>query len=116
MPKMLLLTVAFTVIILTAFFTLYFNRDTEETLSKSEIDTVTNQAKFLYRQRKERGEDFSSGPCLSNSVMQNWVADIVHKPRIPADDLPQNMCPAFLEGRAQHFVELDKEGNFVRAK
>lgn len=116
MPKKLLLVTILTVILLTAFLTLFLNRDTEETISRSEIDTVTNQAKFLYQQRKERGEDFSSGPCLSNSVMQNWVADLVHNPRISADDLPQNMCPAFLEGRARHFVELDLEGDFVRAK
>ncbi|MBI2338038.1 hypothetical protein HYU95_02540 [Candidatus Daviesbacteria bacterium] len=116
MPKTLLFAIALVVIILTGFATLYFNQDKQKTIPKSEIDTAVNQAKFLYRQRKETGEDFSSGPCLSNALLPGWVVDTVHNPRAEADDLPQNQCPAYIEGKAQHFVELDLEGNLIRAE
>lgn len=113
MPKMILFGLAIGVIIIVASVTLFLNQNTTP---KSEIDTAVNQAKFLYRQRREMGEDFSSGPCLSNALMPGWVVDIAHNPRLPIDDLPQNQCPAFREGRAQHFVELDIDGNLIRAK
>lgn len=116
MPKILLLSIVLSVIILTGIATLIFNRSDQETVPKSEIETAVNQAKFLYRQRKEMGEGFSNGPCLSNALMPDWVVDIVHKPRISVDDLSENQCPAYIEGKAQHFVELDLEGNLVRAE
>lgn len=84
--------------------------------SRAEIDTAINQAQLVYRDRKMGGEDFSKGPCLSNALMPNWVLDIAHSPRQPIDDLPQNQCPAYLEGRAKHFVELDLDGNLIRAR
>lgn len=81
-----------------------------------EIDTAINQAQNLYRFRKSLNEDFSKGPCLSNDLIPGWVADIVHSPRQPIDDLKENQCSAYLEGRADHFVELDLDGNLIRAK
>ncbi len=116
MPKILLLSIALSVIIFTGIATLVFNHKDQKVPSKLEIDTAVNQAQYFYRQRKESGEDFSNGPCLSNALMPGWVVDIVHKPRIPIDDLPENQCPAFIEGKAQHFVELDLNGNLVRAE
>lgn len=116
MPKILLFSIALTVVILTGIFTLIFNATQQKTTPKNEIDTAVNQARFLYSQRKSEREDFQRGPCLSNALMPGWVVDIAHSPRIPLDDLPQNQCPAFLEGRANHFVELDPEGNLIRAK
>lgn len=116
MPKLTLLVIILAVIILTAFVTLLLNNNDPKAIPKTEIDTAVNQAKFLYRQKKDRSEDFSSGPCLSNAVMPNWVADIVHSPRLPIDDLPENQCPGYLQGGAEHFVELDLSGNLIRAK
>lgn len=114
MPKIVLLTLSLVVIILTAFFTLLFNANSsDKSVSKSEIDTAVNQAQYIYRQKKLMGEDFSNGPCLSNDLLPGWVIDIVHSPRVEIDDLSQNQCPAFLEGRAKHFVELDLDGNLV---
>lgn len=115
MPKIRLLIIALAVIILTGIATLFFKGDESKT-PKSEIETAVNQARFLYSQKKERGEDFSNGPCLSNALLPNWVVDIAHNPRLPIDDLPENQCPAYIEGRAQHFVELDLEGNLIRAR
>lgn len=116
MPKYLLLILSLTVIILTAYLTLLINSNSPKVLSKSEIDTAINQARHFYRQEKERGKDFSSGPCLSNAIMPNWVLDIAHNPRESMDDLAQNQCPAYLEGRAEHIVELDPDGNLIRVK
>lgn len=116
MPKVTLFIISLVVVILTAVLTLIFQNRMVKSISKSEIDTAVNQAQHVYRQRKAMGEDFSVGPCLSNALMPNWVADIVHSPRIPADDLPENQCPVYREGRAEHFVELDPEGNLIRAR
>lgn len=115
MPKKLLFFISLAVVIFTAGATLYFN-NWHTSIPKSEIDTAINQAKLLYRERKAMGEDFSNGPCLSNAVMPNWVVDIAHKPRLTLDDQPGNQCSAYIEGSAKHFVELDPEGNLIRAK
>jgi len=116
MSKNLLVFLALLTILLTAYLTLVINASSPKAVSKSEIDTAINQAKFLYQQKKLRGEDFSNGPCLSDALMPNWVVDIVHSPRLPVDDLPENQCPSFREGRTSHFVELDLEGKLIRAK
>ncbi len=70
----------------------------------------------LYKKRAAGGMSMDNGPCLTNDLMPGWVVDIVHSPREPMDDLPQNQCPAYLEGRAKHFVELDTNGNLVRVQ
>ncbi|MBU1031606.1 hypothetical protein KKE03_01635 [Patescibacteria group bacterium] len=116
MPKILLLTLSLTVVVLTAVATIVANSYFSKPLSKSEIDIAVNQARYLYNQKKSSGEDLSLGPCLSNALLPNWVLDIAHNPRQTIDDLPQNQCPAFREGRAAHFVELDPEGNLIRAR
>lgn len=85
-------------------------------VKKSQIDTAVNQAKLLYNSEKQRGRDFSNGPCLSNALMPGWVVDIAHNPRQEIDNLVENQCAAFVEGSAQHFVELDINGNLIRAK
>jgi len=121
--KIKLFTVFFLMIVLVAGWTIYSNRKTslyEQTSSTykpgvdAEVDTAVNQAQQYYRQKKALGEDFSTGPCLTNDLMANWVVDIVHVPRTAEDNLPENQCQAYLEGRAKHFVELDTNGNLVR--
>lgn len=116
MPKRILVLLVLIVILITTYLTLVFNIDLSNVVSKSEIDTAVNQAKHLYNQEKEKGRDFSSGPCLSEALMPNWVMDIVHDPRLPIDDRAENQCSSFREGRSKHFVELDIDGNLVRAK
>ncbi len=82
----------------------------------AEYDHAVNKATKLYQDKKQLGVNFSKGPCLTNDLAPDWVADIVHNPRTKEDDLKQNQCQAFLEGRAKHFVELDIDGNLVRIK
>lgn len=71
-------------------------------------------AKKLYEERKTKGDEFKS-QCLSEDIIPGWVADIAHQPRTPEDEDPANQCAAFRDGRAKHFVELDPDGNFLRA-
>lgn len=116
MPKQYLIVLILAVILSTGYFTLRLNNAFVKGPSKSDIDIAVNQAKYFYNQKKLRGEDFSSGPCLTESLMPDWVVDIVHSPRQPIDDLPENQCQSFRQGRAKHFVELDINGNLVRAQ
>ncbi|MCL4366304.1 hypothetical protein M1437_03695 [Patescibacteria group bacterium] len=116
MPKTVLFFIAIAVIIITSAVTLFLNNIAPKPTPKNEIETAVNQARHLYNQEKDRRRDFSSGPCLSNALMPSWVVDIAHNPRLPIDDLPENRCSAYLEGRADHFVELDPQGNLIRAK
>ncbi len=60
------------------------------------------------------GVDISAGPCLSNDIAPDWVCDMVHNPRIPTDNLPDNQCSAFVKGSARHFVEVDMNCTVVR--
>jgi len=116
MPKNLLVLLSLIVILLTAYVTLVVNSGLPKSVSKSEVETAINQAKHFYNQKKSLGDDISNGPCLSNALIPNWAADIVHSPRSPVDDLPENQCPAYREGKVSHFIELDLEGNLVRAQ
>lgn len=77
-------------------------------------DQAVNQSQLLYREFIKTSPDISSGPCLTNALMPGWVVDLVHSPRQPIDDLEENQCKSFVEGRSEHFVELDLSGNVVR--
>lgn len=83
---------------------------------KADKDLAIAKAKELWRVKFLAGEDLSSGPCLSNKVVPDWVADIAHSPRQDIDNLPANQCSAYREGTAHHFVELDPDGNLIRAQ
>lgn len=112
-----ILTLAVIVITgLTTFFLSGKKPDEYKPGIDAEIDKAVNQAKSVYREKKALGYDFAEGPCLTNDLTRDWVADIVHNPRQSLDDLPQNQCQAYKEGRAKHFVELDPEGNLVKVK
>ena len=116
MSKNKLLILALLVVLITAFVTLFINTASINPVPKNELESAINQAIHLYSLRKQGSEDLSLGPCLSDALMPNWVVDLVHNPRQPADDLKENQCHSYLEGRAQHFVELDLKGNLVRAQ
>ena len=81
---------------------------------EADKDTQVTYAKSLYEQAKTAGYSFASGPCLSNG--KDWVVDVVHNPRQPVDDDPTYQCASFVSGVAKHFVELDVDGNLVRAE
>lgn len=79
-------------------------------------DQAVSGAFALFKRQVVEGVDMSKGPCLSNDLKPGWVVDVVHSPREQIDDRPENQCQAYLEGRANHFVELDLNGNLVRVK
>ena len=81
----------------------------------AEADEQTiNLAKNAYARAKARGVDMSPGPCLG-VIKDGWVADVAHDPRREVDDQPANQCEAYRSGEADHFVELDPEGEFIRS-
>ena len=82
--------------------------------SESEKDAAVAAARQAYDEAVEQGVDMSNGPCLGG-IMDNWVADVAHDPREDIDDEPANQCEAYRRGDADHFVELDPEGNFIRS-
>jgi len=58
---------------------------------------------------------YSEGPCLSDRYgfsIEDWVCDIVNVPRTDIDK--ENQCKTFVNGNANHFVEVDTNCNFVR--
>lgn len=114
MSKKILFALSLISILLIAYLTLVLSDSPRKGVPKSEVETAVNQANYFYLQKKQRGEDFSTGPCLSNDLMPGWVVDIVHSPRQAIDDLAENQCSSYLEGRSKHFVELDTLGNLIR--
>lgn len=82
---------------------------------KTEKEKAVAAARRLYEQRKAEGMDFSQGPCLAEEIIPDWCVDIAHSPRQPVDNRPENQCTSYREGRVHHFVELDTEGNVLKA-
>jgi outer membrane PBP1 activator LpoA protein len=80
----------------------------------TESDIAIQKAKAIFQELKSKGVDFSNGPCIAEDLMPNWVADVAHNPRQPIDNLPQNQCQNFRNGKAKHFVELDPNGNIIK--
>ena len=77
-------------------------------------DETIARAKAAYERAKARGVDMSRGPCLG-VIEPGWVADVAHDPREDVDDEPANQCAAYRSGEADHFVELDPDGEFIRS-
>ncbi len=64
--------------------------------------------------------DLSIGPCLSEEnpddwQINDWVCDVVHIPKIPADRLSANQCQDYRKGISSHFVEVSPNCEFIRA-
>jgi hypothetical protein len=77
-------------------------------------DETIARAQAAYERAKARGVDMSRGPCLG-VIEPGWVADVAHDPREDVDDEPENQCAAYRSGEADHFVELDPEGELIRS-
>ncbi len=83
---------------------------------ESDHERAVRLARELYLQKKAEGMDMSNGPCLAEEIIPDWCVDVVHSPRQPIDNLPENQCQSYRSGRVHHFVELDLEGNVLRAR
>lgn len=77
---------------------------------KEQQDAI-NCAGNLYQEKKNSGMQFNS-QCLG--ICGNYAVDVVHVPRIEEDNLIENQCIDYVEGKAKHFIELDKEGEIVK--
>ena len=84
-------------------------------VSEAEKADVVRRAKRAYAKAKASGVELQSGPCLG-VIKPGWVADVAHDPRQAVDDEAANQCEAYREGDADHFVELDPDGNLIRVK
>lgn len=85
-------------------------------MEESERDKAIRLAKELYERKRQEGVNLDSGPCLSEEIIPDWCVDVAHEPRRPIDNLPQNQCRTYRIGRVHHFVELDSNGNVIRAQ
>jgi hypothetical protein len=85
--------------------------------SSSEQQQAIAAAKQVYQKARANGTDFSNGPCIAEQLsdLPNWSVDVAHDPRQPVDDQPANQCRAYRQGKTHHFVELDSDGNLIRA-
>jgi hypothetical protein len=83
-----------------------------------ERDRAIEAAATAYAQAESSGIDLAPGPCIAEQLpdLGDWVVDIAHDPRAPVDDDPANQCRRYRDGEASHFVELDPQGELLRAE
>jgi hypothetical protein len=82
---------------------------------EAQRNAALRAARVAFEEAKRGGVDMARGPCLG-MVATDWGADVAHDPRLPVDDEPANRCAAYRSGEAHHFVELDPQGNLIRAR
>jgi len=86
---------------------------------RSTKDKAISKCVDLCKEAKDKGQDLSNGPCLSDDNpkwdVANWVCDVAHWPRQSVDNKPENQCKEFRLGNASHFVEVDPSCEFIRA-
>lgn len=91
------------------------SQPTPITTIKSDKEIAIEKAESLFEEKKGQGLNFDNGPCLSEEIIPDWVVDIAHNPRAEVDNKPENQCQSYRQGKTHHFVELDPEGNLIRA-
>jgi hypothetical protein len=67
-----------------------------------------------YQRAVDESVDMSRGTCLG-VIKEGWVADVAHDLRQPVDDEPANQCEEYRSGDADHFVELDPKGRYMKS-
>lgn len=65
----------------------------------------------LYTKERISGKAIDS-QCLGNCG--EYAIDIISVPRSESDDLIENQCADFVNGKTTRFIELDKEGKILR--
>jgi hypothetical protein len=115
-----ILTIFLAAGIIIAFYFYFFSEQPipffEKEKKEYSNEELTQMAQKLFEQKKAEGLDMSDGPCLTNELIPGWVVDVAHDPRQPIDNQPENQCSAFRQGKAEHFIELDTNGNLNRTK
>jgi len=77
-------------------------------------DIAAKECMAICHSAKMKGIDLAHGPCLSNEAIKDWVCDVAHSPRQDVDNNPNNQCPAFGNGSASHYVEVDSNCNLIK--
>ncbi len=98
-------------------FFIAFSGCIQQSATQQSIAETARQACIeLCNSEKAKGTDFSNGPCIGNPLKEasDFVCDIAHNPRTAIDNLQENQCSAFREGKARYFVELDMQCNLFR--
>ena len=88
-------------------------------MAKSAAPEAVDSCILLCKMAKSDGIYLSNGPCLSDIYTErwdvpDWVCDVAHAPRQPVDNLPENQCQTFRQGKAHHFVEVDENCQVIR--
>ncbi len=82
-----------------------------------EIKEIINDCIALCEEARAN-MNLSHGPCLSDNnpkwKHEGWVCDVAHSPRLPVDNLPENQCREYREGKASHFVEVNEQCEYIR--
>ena len=97
-------------IIILAIFLTACTKKTNYNDTYNEVDVVQKCIKLC----QETGVALTTSPCLSDELAPDWVCDVVHSPRQEIDNLPENQCSAFIEGKAKHFVEVTPNCELIR--
>ncbi|NPA76343.1 MAG: hypothetical protein GXN93_01135 [Candidatus Diapherotrites archaeon] len=100
-------------------FAVFMTLVTYGILEKRAGQAAAQQCVLLCNAAKKAGVSMQNGPCLSDLYspewnIPDWVCDVAHNPRQPVDNIPQNQCKPFLEGKAHHFVEVDENCHVIR--
>jgi len=100
-------------------FSIFMVLVTYGVLEKKAGQVAAQHCVNLCRIAHKEGVNLAPGPCLSDLYstgwdINDWVCDVAHAPRQPVDNLPQNQCSTFREGKAHHFVEVDENCNVIR--
>lgn len=85
-------------------------------LSLARASTPTDTCIKACRAALALGQNLDNGPCLLNPVPDapQWVCDIAHNPRQAVDNEAANQCSVYADGRADKFVELTPDCEFIR--
>lgn len=80
----------------------------KEVLTQQEAIKIALQ---LYEKEKSSGNPLGS-QCLGTAY--GYAIDLVHDPRTEEDELTENQCKDYYEGRVYKFIEINTEGDIVR--
>jgi hypothetical protein len=93
-------------------------RGDDDDINEEERERAIAAAMEVYEEVAATGQDLSNGPCIADELddVPSWSVDIAHDPRQEIDNDTANQCQAYRDGRTTHFVELDPEGELIRAQ
>lgn len=111
-----------TVVAILLFVVFSYAWITEQSRALTQEEVAVDDCSRICKSSLSNSKDISNGPCLANEVnrvkggwlVEKWVCDVAHNPRQAVDDLPENQCSAYREGKARHFVEVDETCNLIR--